>query len=134
MMFSELNIKEDEFDIFVTFNASEKIEFLSDAFEYGTEIAMLNQVCDTSEEEPPIEVITSSQDFMHKNSRICVTTLKGELQLNSDSLGSIRSFIKKLISDGLVITAINKKKSDMDMYHYFRAFKVHGHVAPISLN
>lgn len=134
MMFSELNIKEDEFDIFVTFNASEKIEFLSDALEYGTEIAMLNQVCDTSEEEPPIEVITSSQDFMHKNSRICVTTLKGELQLNSDSLGSIRSFIKKLISDGLVITAINKKKSDMDMYHYFRAFKVHGHVAPISLN
>ena len=133
-MFSELNIKEDEFDIFVTFNASEKIEFLSDALEYGTEIAMLNQVCDTSEEEPPIEVITSSQDFMHKNSRICVTTLKGELQLNSDSLGSIRSFIKKLISDGLVITAINKKKSDMDMYHYFRAFKVHGHVAPISLN
>ena len=134
MMISELNIKEDEFDMFITFNASEKIEFLSDALEFGVEMAMLNQVCDMSDEELPLEVITSSQDFMHENARICVTTFKGELQLNSNSLGSIRSFIRKLTNDGLVITSIDKKKSDMDMYRYFRAFKVHGHVAPISLN
>ena len=134
MMISELNIKEDEFDMFITFNASEKIEFLSDALEFGVEMAMLNQVCDMSEDELPLEVITSSQDFMHENARICVTTFKGELQLNSNSLGSIRSFIRKLTNDGLVITSIDKKKSDMDMYRYFRAFKVHGHVAPISLN
>ena len=57
MMISELNIKEDEFDMFITFNASEKIEFLSDALEYGVEIAMLNQVCDISEDEPPLGVI-----------------------------------------------------------------------------
>ena len=134
MMISELNIKEDEFDMFITFNASEKIEFLSDALEYGVEIAMLNQVCDISEDEPPLGVITSSQDFIHANARICVTTLKGELQLNSDSLGSIRSFIRKLTNDGLVLMAMKKTKSDMDIYRYFRAFSVHGHVAPISLN
>ena len=42
-MLSELNIDEDAFDIFVTFNAMEKIEFLSDAMEFGIDAAMLTQ-------------------------------------------------------------------------------------------
>ena len=44
MMLSELNIDEDAFDIFITFNAKEKIEFLSDAMEFGAEAAMLKRI------------------------------------------------------------------------------------------
>ncbi len=134
-MLGELKIEEDVFDIFITFNAREKIEFLSDALEFGIEAAILKQISklpdDIKETELPI---ISSQDFVSGTHRLCVTTLDNEIQLNSDSLKTIRNFALKLITDGLLITPIDKKKSCYDMYRYFRAYKVISHTSPLSLN
>jgi len=134
-MLGELNIGEDVFDMFITFNASEKIEFLSDALEFGAEAAILKQISKISEEiTMKSSPIISSQDFMSSGHRLCVTTFEGELQLNSNSLKTIRNFVLKLMMDGLIVTHIDKKKSCYDMYRYFRAYKVIYHGDPISLS
>ena len=136
MMFSELNIDEDVFDIFITFNAHEKIEFLSDALEFGAEAAMLKRIetmSITSNEQDTMPIV-SSQDFMSGGYRLCVTTTEGEVQFNSDSPKTIRNFTMKLFMDGLVLLPLNKKKTEMDMYRYFKAYKVVSRTSPISLS
>ena len=136
MTLSELNINEDAFDIFVTFNAMEKIEFLSDAMEFGTEAAILKQVEKISEiitDNKPMPIV-SSQDFVSDGRRLCVTTLQEEVQLNSESLKTIRNFVTKLFYDGIILTPLQKKKTEMDMYRYFKAYKVIGRCNPISLS
>ena len=87
-------IDEDAFDIFITFNAEEKIEFLSDAMEFGIEPAMLKQIGKMTEHvvEDDSLPIVSSQDFISGGYRLCVTTLEGEVQFNSDSSKTIRNF------------------------------------------
>jgi hypothetical protein len=136
MTLSELNIDEDIFDVFLNINATHKIEFLSDALEFGAEAAMLKQIerLAAEFEEPPKMPIVSSQDFMSGNYRLCVTTLKEEIQLNSNSPKTIRNFVLKLFMDGVILTPLDIKKSDMDMYRYFKAFKVEGRCNPISLS
>jgi len=135
MMLSELNIDEDAFDIFITFNAKEKIEFLSDAMEFGIEPAMLKQIGKMSEHvvDDDSLPIVSSQDFISGGYRLCITTTEGEVQFNSDSPKTIRNFTMKLFMDGLVLLPLNKKKTEMDMYRYFKAYKVVGRTSPISL-
>ena len=44
MSFNELEILEDEFDLFVALDHQEKIEFLFDAVEQGIEDAVVKQV------------------------------------------------------------------------------------------
>ena len=136
MTLAELNIDEDAFDIFITFNAEEKIEFLSDAMEFGIEPAMLKQIGKMTEHvvEDDSLPIVSSQDFISGGYRLCVTTLEGEVQFNSDSSKTIRNFTMKLFMDGLILLPLNKKKTEMDMYRYFRAYKVVGRCNPISLS
>jgi len=137
MTLAELNIDEDVFDIFVTFNALEKIEFLSNAMEFGADIAILKQIEKISEALAPAPTSTpiiSSQDFQLGDYRLCVTTLKGEVQLNSDSLKTIRDFVLKLTMDGLILIAKDKNKSSFDMYRYYRSYNVINNTYPISLS
>ena len=136
MMLSELNIDEDAFDIFVTFNAMEKIEFLSDAMEFGIEPAILKQIEKISDDIVQHESIpiVSSQDFISDGYRICVTTLEAEIQLNSDSRRTLNNFTRKLFMDGIILSPLNKKKTEMDIYRHFKAYKVIGRAEPISLS
>jgi len=136
MTLSELNIDEDTFDIFININATHKIEFLSDALEFGAEAAMLKQIERLSSEfeSTPKMPVVSSQDFISGDYRLCVTTLENEVQLNSDSPKTIRNFVLKLFMDGVILMPLNTKKSEMDMYRYFKAFKVEGRCNPISLS
>ncbi len=136
MTLSELNIDEDAFDIFITFNAKEKIEFLSDAMEFGIEPAMLKQIGKMSDHviKDDSLPIVSSQDFMSGGYRLCVTTTDGEVQFNSDSPKTIRNFTMKLFMDGLILLPLDKKKTEMDMYRYFKAYKVLNRTSPISLS
>ena len=137
MTLSELNIDEDAFDIFVTFNAREKIEFLSDALEFGTQAAILKQMEKITEDivadHKPLSIV-SSQDFLSDGYRLCVTTFKEEVQLNSDSRKTIRNFVTKLFYDGVILSPLQKKKTEMDMYRFFKAYKVIGRANPISLS
>ena len=136
MMLSELNMNEDAFDIFITFNASEKIEFLSDAMEFGIEPAILKQIEKISDDivQQQSIPIVSSQDFVSDGYRICVTTLEAEIQLNSDSRRTLNNFTRKLFMDGIILSPLNKKKTEMDIYRHFKAYKVVGRAEPISLS
>ena len=119
MTLSELNIDEDAFDIFVTFNALEKIEFLSDAMEFGIEPAIFKQIEKISNDivQQQSIPIVSSQDFISDGYRICVS-----------------NFTKKLFMDGIILSPLNKKKTEMDIYRHFKAYKVIGRAEPISLS
>jgi len=85
-------------------------------------------------ESTPKMPVVSSQDFMSGDYRLCVTTLENEVQLNSDSPKTIRTFVLKLFMDGVILMPSDTKKSEMDMYRYFKAFKVLGRANPISLS
>ena len=136
MTLSELNIDEDIFDVFLNINATHKIEFLSDALEFGAEAAMAKQIerLAVEFEDIPKMPIVSSQDFVSGGYRLCVTTFKEEVQLNSDSLKSIRTFVLKLVMDGIILSPLDTKKTEMDMYRHFKAYKVLGRGNPISLS
>jgi len=97
---------------------------------------MLKQVGKISDNIQPEKqsLLVSSQDFMSGDYRICVTTLENEVQLNSDSRKTIRNFVLKLFADGLILTPLDKKKTEMDMYRYFKAFEVHGRTSPFSFS
>ena len=42
--------------------------------------------------------------------------------------------ISKSISSGIILSPLNKKKTEMDIYRHFKAYKVVGRAEPISLS
>ena len=133
MKLNELDILEGDFDLFVALDDTEKIEFLFDATEMGVEQAVVKQVEKLSRSIPPIKMV-STEDYQVGDYRLAVTLLPDELQLNSNSLKAINKFVAKVVNDGLLISRLDKKKSEWDLYKYFRAYKIIGKVGPFSKN
>tara|TARA_R110001583_G_scaffold25807_8_gene93392 strand:- start:2857 stop:3261 length:405 start_codon:yes stop_codon:yes gene_type:complete len=134
MKLNELEIYEDDFDLFVALDAPDKIEFLFDATQVGLEQATVKQVSKLADKYGPSEPIVTVQDFRIGISRLCVTQFPDKLYLNSDSLKAIRYFVKKLWNDGLLLETLKDKKTDFDMYRFFKAYKIIGRVDPYSSN
>lgn len=134
MDLNELEILEDDFDLFVALDNEEKIEFLFDALEHGTEAAAIKQEQRLLENielsRPKIKV----EDYQIGDARLCVTLSKSEIHLNSNSLKAIRKFSNKMFNDGLILQSLKIKKSVFDMYRYFKAYNVIGRGVPISSN
>ena len=63
MRLAELEILEDDFDLFVALDDSDKIEFLFDATEHGTEVAVVKHVTKLADKFIPERPIVSSEDF-----------------------------------------------------------------------
>ena len=78
--------------------------------------------------------MVSTEDYQVGDYRLAVTLLPDELQLNSNSLKAINKFVAKVVNDGLLISRLDKKKSEWDLYRYFRAYKIIGKVGPFSNN
>ena len=134
MNLQELEILENDFDLFVALNDIQKIEFLFDAAEIGTEASSLKQVSklmDPIRKDPPI---IQTEDFQVGKYRLCVTTTKTELQLNSNSLRVINKYLSKLVNDGLILQRIKMKRSKHDLYKYLRVYKILGFGGPFSSN
>jgi hypothetical protein len=136
MKINELEILEDDFDLFVALDDSDKIEFLFDATEYGTEVAVVKHVTKLADKYIPKTPMISAEDFSVGPYRLCVTTFnnKSEIHLNSNSLKAIRQFVKKLFNDGALLWPLSKKKGEFDYYRFFKAYKVIGNVGPYSSN
>ena len=134
MKFDELEILEDDFDLFVALNDREKIEFLFDAMEEGIEASVLKQVSNLTGKIVPRKEIVRTEDYQVGSHRLCVTLTPKEVHLNSSSLRAIRRFVNKMINDGLILWPTNKKKSVFDMYRYFKAYKLIARVGPLSSN
>jgi hypothetical protein len=134
MNLDELEILEDEFDLFVALNDRSKIEFLFDALETGLEASVLKQIAKLDSFEPPTKQKIRTEDLQVGNTRLSITYTGKEVHLNSNSLKAIRNFTNKMINDGLILWPSLTKKSVFDMYRFFKAYYVVGRSGPISSN
>ena len=134
MNLQDLEILEDDFDLFVALNNTEKIEFLFDAVEQGIEASVNKQVSKLTSTIPSHKEIARVEDYQIEGTRLALTILKNEIHFNSDKLRAIRKFVNKMINDGLLLWPIKRKKSVFDMYRYFKAYKLIGRVGPVSSN
>jgi hypothetical protein len=134
MKLNDLEILEDDFDLFVALDDKEKIEFLFDATQNGVEAAVLKQVTNLSDKYVTKVPIVATEDYQVGGHRLCITSFPDKLHINSSSLKAIRSFVDKLFNDGVLLLRIPTKKSEFDIYRYFRAYKVIGKVGPFCSN
>jgi|TARA_B100000519_G_C13859755_1_gene258325 hypothetical protein len=134
MNLNELEILEDDFDLFVALNDHEKIEFLFDALEEGIEASVMKQVSNLTKHMPDQPPIVSVEDYQVGPHRLCVTVTKTEVHLNSNSLKAIRRFVSKMINDGLLLWPSSSKKSVFDIYRYFKSYRLIARVSPLSSN
>ena len=136
MQLNELEILEDDFDLFVALDDSDKIEFLFDATTIGVEAAAVKQVMNLSERYKPKTKmpIVQTEDYQVGSHRLCITSFPNKIHINSSSLKAIRKFVDKLFNDGVLLLRIPEKKSRFDIYRYFRAYNVIGRVGPFSNN
>ena len=136
MKLNELEILEDDFDVFVALNDPNKIEFLFDAMQSGIEASILKQIAKLDEQysRMPSKQIVSTEDYQVGQHRIAVTLTKHTVYLNSNSLKAIRQFVNKMVNDGLLLWPIKSKKTDFDMYRFYKAYKIIARVGPLSSN
>jgi spore cortex formation protein SpoVR/YcgB (stage V sporulation) len=134
MKLKDLEIHEDDFDLFVALNPKEKIEFLFDASQIGVEASITKQVDKLSSQVSIKEVPVVSQNFNVGQFKLCVTSVLDEVYLNSNSLKAIRRFVYKLWNDGLIMSRLDAKKTEFDRYRYFRAYKILGKGHPFCPN
>ena len=135
MNLNELEILEDDFDLFIALDDREKIEFLFDALNDGIESSVDKQVEKLTRLMPVRkQPIMQVQDFQTGNTRLCVTLTKNEVHLNSNSLKAIRKFTNKMINDGLLLWPSSTKKSVSDLYRFFKAYKIIARLSPLSSN
>tara|TARA_Y100000593_G_scaffold84952_1_gene161247 strand:- start:3652 stop:4056 length:405 start_codon:yes stop_codon:yes gene_type:complete len=134
MKLNELEILEDDFDLFVALDDHEKIEFLFDATQKGVEAAVLKQVTNLSERYVKSVPVVATEDYQVGTQRLCITSFPDKIHINSTSLKAIRSVVDKFFNDGILLMRIPTKKSEFDLYRYFRAYKVIGKVGPFCSN
>jgi|TARA_A100001201_G_scaffold128564_1_gene113624 hypothetical protein len=134
MRLDELEILEHDFDLFVALDDADKIEFLFDATEIGMEEAVVKHVTKLAERYAPKTPIIQSEDFQVGMYRLCVTSFPNKIHLNSNSLKAIRQFVRKIFNDGVLLWPLDEKKSEYDIYKFFKAYKILGRVGPFCEN
>jgi len=134
MKLEELEILENDFDLFTALDDVDKIEFLYDVTEIGTEEAVFKHVQRLADKYIPNEQHVQSEDFQVGPYRLCVTSFPDKITLNSNSLKAIKQFVRKLFIDGVLLWPLKEKKTEYDMYRFFRVYKILGRVSPFSEN
>tara|TARA_R110002096_G_scaffold434513_1_gene656297 strand:- start:225 stop:635 length:411 start_codon:yes stop_codon:yes gene_type:complete len=136
MKLNELEIYEDDFDLFVALDARDKIEFLFDAMQVGLEEASIKQVSKLADKYIPVDdtPAVSVQKYQVGPYRLCVTQYPNMIHLNSNSLKAIRRFISKLWNDGIILSRLDSTKTDFDVYRFLRVYRVIGKGQPFSNN
>ena len=134
MRLDELEILEHDFDLFVALNDADKIEFLFDATEVGMEEAVVKHVTKLADQFMPKKPQISAEDFQVGAYRLCVTSFPDKIHLNSNSLKAIRHFVRKIVNDGIILWPLSDKKTEWDMYRYFKAYKIVGRGDPFCEN
>ena len=126
MSLQEVNIEEDDFDVFLVLTPEEKIEYLWDAQTMGSTAAILKQIekLDIFERREPEMPIMSTQEVIAGSVRMTVTTIEDTIHLNSNSLRVIKDFARKMWYDGYVLSRMHIPKTVFDRYRYFRAYRI----------
>jgi hypothetical protein len=135
MKLQELKIKEDDFDVFVELSPRAKIEFLSDAITGGVEASICKQIDRLGTQMmKQTEPVIATDDFHVGKFRLSVTMIQNEVHLNSNSLKAIRKFTAKLWNDGFLLSRLDFKKTELEIYRYYRVYKIIGKGHPFSSN
>ena len=136
MSLNKVKIYEDDFDLFVLLNDSNKIEFLYDINSLGTRGAMLKQVAkyeqSTYEEEFRLAHV---EDLKVGIYRLCIVKYDDSITFNCNNLSVINRFVDKIWEQGNILVRNKEiKKTSMDIYKYFKAYNVIKLGMPISDN
>jgi len=126
MKFNELEIIEEDFDLFILLDEPNKIEYLYDTVKLGPRGAMLKQIAKLEEyrEESPIG-LANVQDVLVAGHRLCITTYDDIITFNSENLSTINKCVYNIWLDGHIITReYDIKKTSLDIYKYFKAFSI----------
>ena len=134
MKLKELDITKDDFSVFLELNPREKVEFLLDATEHGIEESIVKQIDNLANRFLPESTFVETKDFSVGDYKLSVTIFRDEIHLNSNSLRAVRRFVSKLWNDGMLLSKLDIKKTDHDVYKYFKAYKIIGRGSPICPN
>ena len=136
MNLKNVNIPEDTFDLFVSLDPADKVEFLYDTLIDGVEQSFNKQLDRLHAQfESARYVVVRTQDLMVGPYRLCISNYGNVITFNSDSIRVIRHFVKKMTHDGTMLSSLNYvKKTEIDMYKYFKAYKILGTTQPICEN
>tara|TARA_R110002096_G_scaffold175546_2_gene351378 strand:+ start:594 stop:998 length:405 start_codon:yes stop_codon:yes gene_type:complete len=134
MKLNELEIYEDDFDLFVALDAEDKIEFLFDAIQVGLEEATTKQVSKLADKYSLPVPAVSVQKYQIGPYRLCVTQYPDKIYLNSNSLKAIKRFINKLWNDGIMLRQIKTSKTEFDVYRFLRVYEIIGKGQPFCSN
>jgi hypothetical protein len=136
MSLKNININEETFDLFVSLDPEDKVQFIYDALTDSVENSYQKQleILHTKFEKSSY-ILVRTQDLLVGPYRLCITNYGDIITFNSDSIRVIRHFIKKMAHDGTMLTTLSYiKKSEVDMYKYFKAYKILGTTQPICEN
>ena len=135
MKLEKLEILENDFDLFTALDDVDKIEFLYDVSEVGTEEAVYKHVQKLADKFIPAQKnMVQTEDFQVGPYRLCVTSYTDKITLNSNSLKAIKQFVHKMFNDGILLWPLKEKKTEYDIYRFFRTYQVVGRVGPFSEN
>jgi|TARA_Y100000361_G_C11113012_1_gene318722 hypothetical protein len=135
MKLEKLEILENDFDLFTALDDVDKIEFLYDVSELGTQEAVYKHVQKLADKFIPAQKnMVQTEDFQVGPYRLCVTSYTDKITLNSNSLKAIKQFVHKMFNDGILLWPLKEKKTEYDIYRFFRTYQVVGRVGPFSEN
>ena len=135
MKLEKLEILENDFDLFTALDDVDKIEFLYDVSEFGTQEAVYKHVQKLADKFIPAQKnMVQTEDFQVGPYRLCVTSYTDKITLNSNSLKAIKQFVHKMFNDGILLWPLKEKKTEYDIYRFFRSYQVVGRVGPFSEN
>jgi|TARA_R110002074_G_scaffold234079_1_gene405904 hypothetical protein len=125
MKFDELEIMEDDFDLFILLDEPNKIEYLHDTAILGPRGAMLKQIAKIEDMKQESMGMAHVQDVLVSGHRLCITTYDDVITFNSESLSVINKCIKNIWLDGHIMTRDHDVvKTSLDIYKYFKAFSI----------
>ena len=135
MKLEKLEILENDFDLFTALDDVDKIEFLYDVSELGTQEAVYKHVQKLADKFIPAQKnMVQTEDFQVGPYRLCVRSYTDKITLNSNSLKAIKQFVHKMFNDGILLWPLKEKKTEYDIYRFFRTYQVVGRVGPFSEN
>ena len=136
MKLQNVLISEEDFDLFVALNPTNKVEFLYDCLVGTVRDAVDKQLIDFQEHiERARYVVVKTQDLQVGPYRLCISNYGNIITFNSDSIRVIRHFVKKMTHDGTMLGSLTYiKKTEIDMYKYFKAYRIIGVGQPLCEN
>jgi hypothetical protein len=125
MSLEQIEIFEDDFDLFVLLNNSNKVEYLYDIDKLGTRGAMLKQIATYQKVQEEELKLAQVEDIIIGEHRICITKYDDVIAFNSDNLSLINSFARRIWLEGHILLRDKEVlKTTLDNYRYFKAFQI----------